>query len=373
MRRISSRGLAIVLVVLALPATGLSRETTAEVAPSRASPAAPTENPEPVATDDESARSEARALVARAFEHVYEGEHALALEKFRHAHRVYPSPKILLNIGTTLKKLGRYAESSAVYERYLTHPETDPTRRAEVRRELEGALARVARLQIEVNVEGARILVDGKAVSLDDRHQVRVDPGAHTVVAEKEGYETRTLSAFDLDTGETRTVRLGLISHQERQLERERERALAFERGQAAAIEALAPRSIDTGGRFGAMAAVAVAVQEPAASALVGLSYGLTSRIDVEVQALLGDEYGAYAGGRFFATTDRVRLSVSAGSPMFFVRGVRPGIRGGVGGGLLISDNVGVSVDLGVEHYFSLPEDLQGTLFVPRLAIEGRL
>ena len=328
--------------------------------------------------DEESApegdkKAEAKLLVREAFEHVYEGEHALALAKFQQAHEVYPSPKILLNIGTTFKKLGRYAESAKVYEDYLRHPDSDKAREAEVRRELMEAEALVARLRIEVNVADAKLLVDGHPVVLDDKGSVRVDPGSHSIVADKDGYESRTISVHGVKSGEARTVRLGLVSFEERQRASERERALAFEQGQAAALSVIKKESIDTGRRFGAVAAMAIAVQEPAFSAVLGATYGATSRIDAELSAILGGEFGAYVGGRYFITAGRVRVSGSGGVPIFFIDGVNPGIRVGAAAGVLVNNNFGITVDLGVEHYFSLPGELDSTLFVPRLAIEGRL
>lgn len=322
---------------------------------------------------EEGKKSEAKELVRRAFEHVYEGEHALALERFQRAYEVYPSPKILLNIGTTYKKLGRYAESAETYERYLRGPGADQARKDEVERELAEAEAHVARLRIEVNVAGARVLVDGHLVTLADGETVRVDPGAHSVVAEKEGYEPRTVSLFAVKAKETRAVRLGLVSHREQLQAQARAQAQAFESGQAAAISAIESRRLETGRRFGSMLGMAIAVQEPATSAVVGLTYGVASRVDVEAAAIVGGDVGVYAGGRFFLNLDRVRLSASGGVPMFFLDGANPGVRGGVGGGLFVGDHFAVTVDLGVEHYFSLPGSLRSTLFVPRISLDARL
>ena len=317
-------------------------------------------------------KAAAKALVKAAFEHVYEGEHALALEKFERAHDLFPSPKILLNIGTTLNKLGRYAESAALYERYLRHPETDASREAEVRRELADVIERVAHLRILVNVDGATIVVDGKPVRLGEGGEVRVDPGSHSIVASKKDHKTRTVSAFDVKARETRTVRLGLVSHGELAEERARQEARAFEQGRAAAISAIKSQHIETRHRPGASFGVAVAVQEPAASGLVGLSYGLSKRVDLEASALIGSNIAAYAGGRLFITTDRVRFSVSGGVPVFFIDGAKPGVRGGGAIGALITNRIGVTLDLGIEHYFDIGE-LDSTLVVPRLVLEARL
>jgi len=325
----------------------------------------------PAAESDAKAR--ARALVREAFEHVYEGEHALALDKFERAYELFPSPKILLNIGTTYKKLGRYAESADAYERYLRDPDMDSAREGEVRRELAEAEAHVAQLRIEVNVEGARVLVDGHLVTLAAGGTVRVDPGAHSVVAEKEGYEPRTVTVFAVKAKETRVVRLGLVSYQQQLQAQARAQAQAFESGQAAAMSVIERRRVETGRRVGGIVGVAIAVQEPATSAIVGLTYGVTERIDVEATAIVGGDVGVYAGGRFFFNLDRVRLSASGGLPMFFIDGANPGVRGAVGGSFFAGDHFAATVDIGVEHYFSLPGSLRATLFVPRISLDARL
>src|SRR5579863_8770121 len=55
-----------------------------------------------------------------------------ALEVFKSAYERFPSAKILLNIGTTLKLLERKCEAANAYQRYLGAIDADPARRSEV-------------------------------------------------------------------------------------------------------------------------------------------------------------------------------------------------------------------------------------------------
>ncbi len=117
-----------------------------------------------------------------------EGDFGVALQKFRAAYELYPSPKLLLNIGTSLRQIGRNAEAAATYEAYLKHPEADGERREELEGILEELEALVGHVEITVIEPGARVSVDGEILR-DARAgvRVRVDPGPHTVIAEKPG------------------------------------------------------------------------------------------------------------------------------------------------------------------------------------------
>ena len=63
----------------------------------------------PVRADDASER-EGRALFDKGNQRIKEGDFAGALEAFQSAYAKYPNVKILLNIGTTLRHLGRNVE-----------------------------------------------------------------------------------------------------------------------------------------------------------------------------------------------------------------------------------------------------------------------
>lgn len=168
---------------------------------------------EPIsATEDTVAKAQAQALLTEGNQLARKGDFAAALKRYRAAHELYPSPKLLLNIGTSLRHLGRDAEAATVYEQYLAHPQaeaqTAPTVKA-LLRELEQL---VARITIVLNVADARVSVDGRLLPERARRTtVRVDPGEHTIVAEMEGRQP-AVSSVRVGAAQHRAVTLTLVA-----------------------------------------------------------------------------------------------------------------------------------------------------------------
>jgi hypothetical protein len=137
-----------------------------------------------------------------------DGDYVSALQRFRAAYARFPSAKILLNIGTTLRQLGHNLEAAEVYETYLKDPKADPARAAGLVRILKEIDAVVGRLRIEVNEPGARVKLDGKEVlGFKSGLELRVEPGGHTVVAEREGFPP-AVQTLDVGPHEQRVVSL---------------------------------------------------------------------------------------------------------------------------------------------------------------------
>jgi hypothetical protein len=135
-----------------------------------------------------SAREQAQRLMDEGLALVGEAELGAALARFREAHALYPSPKLLINIGSALRYLGRNAEAAGAYEQYLHHPEADAARRAQVAHVLAELERAVGRIVIVVGDADARLRLDGQPLERPGgRVRLRVDPGEHTVVAEKPG------------------------------------------------------------------------------------------------------------------------------------------------------------------------------------------
>ena len=102
---------------------------------------------------DPQAEQEARAMFKKANHLLETGEFAKALELYREAYARFPSPKILINIGTALRSLGRDAEAAETYQRYLDDPGADPKRRDEVKQLLDELSAKLGRLSISPRSE----------------------------------------------------------------------------------------------------------------------------------------------------------------------------------------------------------------------------
>lgn len=112
----------------------------------------------------------------------------MALEKYRAAYARFPSPKLLLNIGTALRQLGRSVEAAEAYEEYLRAPDADPARSADLRRILGELDAVVGRLRIEVSGPWDAVRLDGKRLdAFQSGQSLRVPPGEHTLIADRAG------------------------------------------------------------------------------------------------------------------------------------------------------------------------------------------
>ena len=137
------------------------------------------------------------------------GDFNTALERFRAAYARYRSANILLNIGTTLQRLGRGPEAAVVYEQYLHDPGANPQRIPEIRRAIADIDATVARVTIGASDPGVRIWLDGRELSgFAPGSSVRLVPGQHTIAA---GRETPFASeTIRVAPGEARSVYLQL-------------------------------------------------------------------------------------------------------------------------------------------------------------------
>jgi hypothetical protein len=156
--------------------------------------------------DDPTAR--AKALFAEATRQLDDGDYVGALSKYRAAYALLPSPKILLNIGTILRQLGRNAEAATVYAQYLADPGADPTRRQEVEQLLRRLDTAVAIVTIEMHIESGHVRLDGAELKGNAwPRSVRVEPGSHTVVVER-GADAPIVKTLMLAAGETATVDL---------------------------------------------------------------------------------------------------------------------------------------------------------------------
>ncbi|APR81046.1 Dihydrolipoamide acetyltransferase [Minicystis rosea] len=137
------------------------------------------------------------------------GDFTTALDRFRAAYARYRSANILLNIGTTLQRLGRGPEAAVVYEQYLRDPGANPQRIPEIQRAIATIDATIARITIGVSDGGARVWLDGRELTgFAPGSSLRLAPGEHTVAAGREvPYATETIR---VSAGEARSVYLRL-------------------------------------------------------------------------------------------------------------------------------------------------------------------
>jgi hypothetical protein len=288
-----------------------------------------------------------------------------ALAVFKTAYERFPSAKILINIGTALKLLGRDADAANAYQRYLDASDTDPKRRAEMQKLLDKIDATVGRVDLKATPADSTITIDDD----DWLHVVhastwRLAPGHHDITARRDGYTPATKS-IATSAGESASITLELAQVVVAQPIAP---AQAVDNGvHATAPEIEAPRS-----RFGAMLFGNFDIPHGGA-ALVGATGDITDRVAVRAAAIIGPHFGGYVGGIVAILPHRYRPYVSAGVPVFVSNGARVSIRGAAGFEYELDRHIALSIEAGVEHSFDPEMDVKATAFVPAIGVVGRL
>jgi hypothetical protein len=156
--------------------------TTSPTPPTPASAA-----PAPVSAKDKAA---ARALLREGTRLFSKGKHQDALDRFNRAYALFPSPKLLYNIAQAQRELGHQVEALTAFEGFLAQVDKPPAKlAAEVRRSVAGLQSQLAELQIQVNVTGAELSLDGRPLGVAPLlDSVWVTPGAHEIAARKDGF-----------------------------------------------------------------------------------------------------------------------------------------------------------------------------------------
>lgn len=170
-------------------------------------------NPDPPTATTESApetpKEKAQRLLREGFQHLDEGESAAALGYFREAYAAFPRANLLLNIGSTLRQLGKNAESAAVYRSYLQDPDAAPARKEQVERILREIALVVGKIRIDVGSADAAVLVDGQPISGGAVRSVEVDVGPHTVIATVKG-KPKAVETVNVSAGRDTSLILNL-------------------------------------------------------------------------------------------------------------------------------------------------------------------
>lgn len=139
-----------------------------------------------VRVDDPKARPLAAALMIEGVKQLQAHAYEQALANFLEAYDKLPSPKILLNIGSTLRDMGRLADAANTYQRYLGDPATGPERVAEVKKLLLELDQQLTLLTVRVQPKGSELSIDGGPfITVGSALVARVRPGIHMVRVRK--------------------------------------------------------------------------------------------------------------------------------------------------------------------------------------------
>jgi len=135
-----------------------------------------------------------------------------ALKKYQQAYRIYPSPKIDLNMGLTYQNLGRDQEAAGAYQRFLWNGIRDsPKHLRDLAAERLNALKKkLAVLKVKITTDGASVYVDGmlrKEVPQQMPYYLKPGPHLVKVVADR---HFDFLSSPVLAAGKVRVIKAEL-------------------------------------------------------------------------------------------------------------------------------------------------------------------
>jgi tetratricopeptide repeat protein/PEGA domain-containing protein len=335
---------------------------------------------------------EAKALFREATRLAETGDYAGAADLYRTAYARFPNPKILWNLAQVLERMGRKAEAADVYAEFIRQPGTEEAKRTEGTGLLAELDAQVGKLRIEVPQPGARVVLDGREIGTGTSFTVRVDPGSHSVVAERVG-SPPAAATIDVPVGMERAVNLrpGAVVGQAAPAAEKAPpppptpvsepspvapaTAAAAPAAEPTVVAGVAPESasLDHRGQLGLTLRSETDARTGATGPSAGLSFGATSWLEVAAVALVQKTKGArISASAFLLSSGPWKPFLRLGVPMFSVDGLRPGID--VAGGLLfdVARYAGVVVDVGVEHFPTVPEPFHKTAVVVGLGLQAR-
>ena len=291
-----------------------------------------------------------------------------ALAVFKDAYVRFPSAKILLNIGTTLNLLDRKAEAGNTYQRYLDSSDADPAKTADVAAALVEIDKAVGRLEISVTPPDAEVQVnDGEWQPATKAKLIRVSQGAFTVRARRDKYGSEAKSA-QIVRGDRAAIVIAMTA-----LPEDTRPKVPIDGGELARpdepgrVEAT-PRS-----RIGVLAMAHLDIPRGGAAGILGATYDVIDRVEVNAGAILGPNYGAYVGGSVAILTGTARPFVAAGIPLFFSNGARIGVRGAGGLEVRITNKFSLLAELGAEVMLNPEDNILKAAFIPAVGASGRL
>jgi hypothetical protein len=160
------------------------------------------------------AGEEASTRFKRGLQLFDEGDYALALVEFERAYQLAPNYRALYNIGLVNVQLGRYADATRTFDRYLRDggEEITPQRKVEVANALSELKLRTATVDMSTSVPFADVSLDGKPIDPTLFHgPTLIDAGEHTFRATASGFQPAS-QTVTLAGGDAASVRLQLVA-----------------------------------------------------------------------------------------------------------------------------------------------------------------
>jgi hypothetical protein len=390
-----------------------------------------------IKVNDPKARPLAQALMTEGVKQLKAQAYDQALANFLEAYNKFPSPKILLNIASTLRDMGRGADAANTYQRYLADPATGSERMAEVKELLIKLDEQLTILTVRVDPKGTDVSIDGGPfVAVGSTLLTRVRPGLHMVRARHgEASTETTINGFD---GETKDVALTIkppeapAQQPQQPTQQPEQKPPTLVETEPGKVQEHVDGWLITGTKYGTDnpvtserhvrtgyagpelapivphyeetdtgQVVIVPEHESISSGVVGvlridgkgrgaaggfgIAYAPSDRVELELAGLRSNDWGVYAGFRWRFLTGWVRPYAGAGVPIFFFTDdnmtsrTAVGVRGAGGIELMINGHVSIEGDVGIEHFFNVDgvfvdsKTLDATVFVPTLGVIGRM
>jgi hypothetical protein len=258
-----------------------------------------------------------------------EAKYAEALAEFERAYEIAPHPLVLYNIATCHRELSHYGEAVKYYERFLAEGKgkVPPARLKEAQTELDGVLARIARVTITIKGgEGAKVILDGAELgTMPIDGPLIVPPGEHRIVVRAEGKQAAERS-LRVASGDEVEVTLQLHDEPKRPVVE----TLEVERPVTPAAPPK-PKRFGLGVAFGTNLLNVPQTGAPS----VGIGFAVNRRIEVGVDALLV-AYAVMPNLRVRLAGDQMSVHAAVAVPIAFNDGEmnETWVAGAVGVGL---------------------------------------
>jgi hypothetical protein len=316
----------------------------------------------PPASTHATQQTEARGLFRKGVAELDAGRYAEALAYFQRAYALWDSPKILLNIATTLRALGENAEAASAYARYLESEEPSSSRREEVERALAEVSAELGRIVWSSHVEVARLWLDEQETTALARRELWVEPGDHLLVVERPDGSRQarriTVGAAgveNIDWAEPLPVAKPEAPPAKARV------------AKPVAPPSPSPSSVS---KLRALARADFDLVSGGAVGAGGIAFEPHEWFRVTGGALIGMQKGAWVGLESAPIRGRLQPVLGASAPVFFVDTMYPGVSGELGLRFAATARFAVVGRAAIAHFPSVPRDYSKTLLVPSAGLE---
>ena len=375
-----------------------------------------------VPVEEPATRALAQALMTEGVKQLQASSYDQALANFLEAYNRFPSPKILLNVASTLRDMGRLADAANTYQRYLIDPSTGAERVAEVKEILLRLDEQLTILTIRVAPRGSEISIDGGPfITVGSSLVTRARPGIHLVRIRKdasgnemtvngfEGENKEILMAIKVevtpdvepppvvDPKQPEHVDGWLITGTQYSSESGTGRERKVRSGTAGPeISAIVPRyesnedgqavvHYDTSPKISSGVIAVLRIDGEGRGFAGGAGIAISrAQLEAEIMILKSDSTGGYLGLRYRLLTGWLRPYLGLGVPAFAFdhtdettmstsKRLAFGVRGAAGVELRINGHLSVQADLGYEHFWADDPLIDTNIFVPTLGVIGRL